>query len=172
MIKRKVLFEYRITCYDERDVKKPNCPGTLTNWPTPFIDDAPWYEVPVEESKEEFDTALNIWADRMQDNFDLLIQDQGEKDCQDIIEYLWLCEYETRVVNVEEEVTEEEKVVVIPPTPPVAPPVKFTTVEIARAKTMIKNLEETAARLPFAREDLIKRANELRTKYGLIGEKI
>jgi hypothetical protein len=165
MIKRKILFEYRITCFDERDVKAEDCPGTISNWPTAYIKDAPWYEVPVEESKMEFDTALNIWADKMAENFELLIQDQGEKDCQDIGsgEYFHLCEYETRTVKVEEEIIEE----VVPPTPPVIPPIIFTPVEIARAKADIKRYEDAIARLPWMREDFTKKINEIKTKYGI-----
>jgi hypothetical protein len=102
MIKRKIRFEYRITCYDKRDVEKEDCPGKVTNWPTPYIKDAPWYEVPVHEDRDRFGTTLDEWVVTMTENFKLLIEDQGEKDCQDITEYLHLCEYEVRVIDYEE----------------------------------------------------------------------
>lgn len=101
MVRRRIIFEYRIICYDERDVDEEDCPGSVTNWPTPNIEDAPWYEVPVIEERDFFDTTIEEWIELMTRNFDLLIQDQGEKDCQDITDYLHLCEYEIRVVGIE-----------------------------------------------------------------------
>lgn len=169
MIRRKIIFEYRITCYDDRDVELDNCPGSATNWPTPNIEDAPWYEVPVIEEKDYFDMTLDEWAEMMTRNFDLLIQDQGDKDCQDITEYLHLCEYEIRVISIEETI--------------IAPPVPKEIIEAIKGyERSAKSLRETAEKIkaiPELAEDFLKRAKELeekaielRKKYGLEGKEL
>lgn len=161
MTTRKILFEYRITCYDDREATKGDCPGNETNWPTPFIEGAPWYDVPVEETKALFDESLVIWGDHMTINFELLIEDQGERDCRDIVpdkEYLHLCEYEVRMVSIDEVTT-------IP---------QYALDQIKGYEKQIENLENKLVKFPDKAEEynmkieiLKEEIRKLKERYGI-----
>ncbi len=47
--------------------------------------------------------SLTRWRDEMEDNFEELVNDQGEKDCNDITQgnYLHLCKYKIKVTGTE-----------------------------------------------------------------------
>lgn len=160
MTTRKILFEYRITCYDDREASKGDCPGKETNWPTPFIEDAPWYEVPVEETKALFDESLVIWGDHMTINFESLIEDQGERDCQDITngDYLHLCEYEVRMISINEVTT-------VP---------QYVLDQIKGFEKQIENLERNSEKFPDKAEEynikieiLKEEIRKLKERYGI-----
>lgn len=165
MIRRVAIFEYRIVCYDDREIEKEECIGEETNW------GSPWTPVKVQERKEVFTDELVIWRDRMHSRLERQVEADGDTDCQDIANYLHLCEFEIRLVRIEE-VEEVEKVVVV---------VSKEIIEAIKGyERSAKSLRETADKLraiPELVEDFLKRAKELedkakelRKKYGLEGK--
>jgi hypothetical protein len=106
-------------------------------------------------TKDKFKDDITDWRNKIIEYYEAEKRERAEKECL-MVGTRRLCIFKADWTNT----TVDEELIA---------PEPFTPIELARAKQMIKDLEEAAERLPWAREDLLKRANELREKYGLVG---
>jgi len=102
MIRRIISFKYSFVCYHEKETEVEECIGDKHNWQTQD------YEFDLDQIESEFPQSLVIWRDIVSDNVKSLLEEEGEKNCQDTAEYLHLCHYNYDIISVTEEIIPEE----------------------------------------------------------------
>lgn len=148
MIRRRITFEWRICCYDARE---PNAEEMCKTDPDARAWTSPWNTVINVEEMKEFPESLVAWRDMMESDFEELVREEGEADCQDIYPELHLCDYRISVVNVEEEE--------IPEVLPVSEFVLETIKDLERRRDEAKTVER--------KEAIQKTIDELKREYSI-----
>lgn len=160
-IKRTIDFRYRLICY------------WCTTGEIQYISQFSNVHDEKIKDEEEWKESLAIWGDKMRPGLIEFLERAARQKCKKYGRAGTICwkyeveepgfQFAEEVVLVPVPEVEEIKV----PIPVPIPEIKYTAIEIERAKADIQKFEDAAKRIPFAREYLLNRAKEIREKYNI-----